>query len=223
MENVIGLGAATTENYWSGMRVRQQFLENFTNEPSKYVGKTSNEIRQSSTDDRAIFWGKGHTLELDPNDDFAQGIASPKWNNNYSTGGTPHDTYDVDIDFYLFRAAEAYLNAAEAEMHVNGESSAKAKQYINALRTRAHATTKESYTLQDVLAERSRELYLEGLRRPDLIRYNQFGGSQATYIWDYKGGFPNGGNFDKTRNLFPLPSSEISANPNLTQIDGYSD
>ena len=79
-----------------------------------------------------------------------------------------------------------------------------------------------SYTAEDILAERGRELYGEGLRRPDLIRFNQYGGSQATYIWEYKGGYPNGGTIEKYRNLYPIPTSEIQANSNLIQIDGYN-
>lgn len=221
MENVAEYGAGTTGNTWSGIRVRPQFLELFTNNPALYEGKTAAQIRMRSVDDRAIFWGKGHTLDLGDNSEFSQGIASPKWNNNYSNGGTPHDSYDVDIDFFLFRVAEAYLNAAEAAYHTSGASAAK--PYLDAIRNRAHATPLQSYTLNDILAERGRELYLEGQRRTDLIRFNQFGGSQATYVWDYKGGFPNGGSFDKTRNVFPLPTSEVLANPNLTQIEGYNE
>ena len=124
---------------------------------------------------------------------------------------------------FLFRVAEAYLNAAEAEMHINGESSAKAKKYIDALRNRAHAAVRASYTLNDVLDERARELYCEGLRRTDLIRFNQFGGSQATYNWELKGGSTNGTTFAKTYNVYPLPSSEVLSNKNLTQIDGYNE
>lgn len=137
------------------------------------VNKKASEIRAMNVDDRAILWGKDRTLEIGANDKFVKGIATPKWNNNYSNGGTPHDSYNVDIDFFLFRVAEAYLNAAEAEMHLNGESSAKAKKYIDALRNRAHARPRASYTLNDVLDERARELYCEGLRRTDLIRFNQ--------------------------------------------------
>ena len=95
--------------------------------------------------------------------------------------------------------------------------------YIDALRKRAHATGSTSYTLNDVLDERAREFYFEGLRRTDLIRFNQFGGTQATYNWSYKGGNINGVTFDKTRNVYPIPTSEILANRNLVQIDGYSE
>ena len=228
MQTVTDKAAATTANTWSGMRVRPQFVEKFFTDPSVVVNKSSKEIRNMNVDDRAILWGKGNsdgarTLEIGDNDKFVKGIATPKWNNNYSNGGTPHDSYNVDIDFFLFRVAEAYLNAAEAEMHLNGEGSAKAKKYIDALRDRAHAAKRASYTLNDVLDERSRELYCEGLRRTDLIRFNQFGGTQATYKWELKGGSANGTTFAKTYNLYPIPSSEIRSNKNLTQIDGYNE
>ena len=227
MQTVTDKNAATTAA-WSGMRVRPQFVEKFFTDPKVVVNKSASEIRAMNVDDRAILWGKGNdggdrTLEIGANDNFLKGIATPKWNNNYSNGGTPHDSYNVDIDFFLFRVAEAYLNAAEAEMHFNGESSAKAKKYIDALRNRAHAGVRASYTLNDVLDERARELYCEGLRRTDLIRFNQFGGSQATYNWELKGGSTNGTTFARTYNVYPLPSSEVLSNKNLTQIDGYNE
>ena len=227
MKTAADKDAGTTGNNWSGMRVRPTFLKKFFPDPTIVVGKTAKEIRALNIDDRAIFWGKGdskneRTLELGDNSSFFMGIATPKWNNNYSTNGTPHDSYNVDTDFFLFRVAEAYLNAAEAEMHLHGEGSAKAKDYIDAIRKRAHADVHESYTLNDVLDERARELYCEGIRRTDLIRFNQFGGA-ASYKWELKGGSANGTTFDKTKNVYPLPSSEILANKNLTQIDGYSE
>ena len=94
---------------------------------------------------------------------------------------------------------------------------------IDAIRKRAHAATKASYSLADVLDERAREFYFEGYRRVDLIRFNRYGG-QDVYNWDYKNGIKDGTSktkFDKTRNLYPLFIDEILANSNLTQIDGY--
>lgn len=202
-----------------------ELLAKFKNNPADFVGLSTEDIRALNIDDRALFWGMGsekdeRTLELGDNSSFYQGLTSTKWNNNYSTGATPHDSYDVDVDFFLLRAAEAYLNAAEADMHLGGTN---AKKYIDVLRKRAHADVRSSYNLNDILDERAREFYLEGLRRTDLIRFNQFGGTQATYNWSYKGGNVNGVTFDKTYNLYPIPSSEILANRNLTQIDGYNE
>jgi hypothetical protein len=75
--------------------------------------------------------------------------------------------------------------------------------------------------MDDMLDERAREMYLEGVRRVDLIRFHQFGGQQATYQWEYKGGVEKGINFDAYRNVYPIPTSEIDANSNLEQIYGY--
>jgi hypothetical protein len=223
MSTVIGMDAGTTNNSWAGMRCRPQLLEKFTSNPSSYIGKTAAEIRAISTDDRAIFWGADHTLSVFPNSEFSHGVTTPKWNNNYSNGGTPHDAGDVDIDFFLLRAAEAYLNAAEAALHTGAAD--KAKNYMNAIRNRAHATTRDSYTLDDVLDERARELYFEGIRRPDLIRYNRFGGIDVTYGWEGKGGNETytGAAFEKYLNVYPIPSTEVMANSNLIQIDGYTE
>ena len=220
---VTGETLGTSATNWSGMRVRPSFLTKFVNNPSDFEGKTAKQIRDMGIDDRAMIWGVDHKLGLGKNDAFKQGLTIVKWNNVYSNHGTTHDTEKVDTDFFLFRVAEAYLNAAEAEMHLNGESSAKAKDWIDALRKRANAAPRASYSLGDVLDERARELYCEGLRRTDLIRFNQFGGSQATYNWELKGGNEKGTTFDKKFNVYPLPSSELLANPNLTQIDGYNE
>lgn len=223
MATVTGLDAATTNNTWAGMRCRPQLLEKFTNNPASFVGKTAAEIRAMTSDDRAIFWGVDHTLSVIPNSEFSHGITTPKWNNNYSNGGTPHDAGDVDIDYFLLRVAEAYLNAAEAALHTG--DAAKAKQYMDAIRNRAHTAVRSSYTLDDVLDERAREFYFEGIRRPDLIRYNRFGGTDVTYGWEGKGGNEtyNGAAFEKYLNVYPIPSSEVMANSNLTQIDGYTE
>lgn len=223
MATVTGLDAATTNNTWAGMRCRPQLLEKFTSNPASYVGKTAAEIRAMSTDDRAIFWGKDHTLSVLPNSEFSHGITTPKWNNNYSNGGTPHDAGDVDTDYFLLRAAEAWLNAAEAALHVG--KTEKANQYMDDIRNRAHAATRGSYTLDDVLDERAREFYFEGIRRPDLIRYNRFGGIDVTYGWEGKGGNETytGAAFEKYLNVYPIPSTEVMANTNLTQIDGYNE
>ena len=228
MATVTGKDAGCTKAAWAGMRARPQLIEKFTNKPESFVGKTSAEIRAMNIDDRAIFWGVGKDLECFPNDatGFQHGLTSPKWSNNYSTGGTPHGTEDVDIDYFLLRKAEAYLNAAEADMHISGESSPKAKQYLDLIRSRAHATTTISnYTLNDVLDERAREFYFEGVRRTDLIRFNQFGGINVQYGWQGKGGNESytGAPFEKFRNVYPIPSAEIMANSNLTQIDGYNE
>jgi hypothetical protein len=75
--------------------------------------------------------------------------------------------------------------------------------------------------LEDVLDERSREFYCEGYRRTDLIRFGQYGGNQATYVWDGKNGTTPGTAFGAYRNIYPIPTSELMTNDNLWQNDGY--
>jgi hypothetical protein len=89
------------------------------------------------------------------------------------------------------------------------------------IRTRAHATAHLTYSLEDVLDERSREFYCEGYRRTDLIRFGQYGGNQATYVWDGKNGTTPGTAFEAYRNIYPIPTSELMTNDNLWQNDGY--
>jgi hypothetical protein len=74
-------------------------------------------------------------------------------------------------------------------------------------------------SLQVILDERGRELNFEGHRRTDLIRFGQFSGS--SYLWPWKGGVLNGASIPNTYNLFPIPSTALEANPNLTQNPGY--
>jgi hypothetical protein len=58
-----------------------------------------------------------------------------------------------------------------------------------------------------------------------LIRYNYFGGLNAAYGWEGKGGNESytGAAFEKYLNVYPIPSTEIMANSNLIQIDGYTE
>ena len=121
------------------------------------------------------------------------------------------------------RSAEAYLIAAEADARINGGSpTATGASYINALSERANTTTRSSYTTDQILDERSRELYWEGFRRTDLIRYGYFGGDKSgQYLWEWKSGSQNGAGIPAYRNLFAIPASDMTANPNLKQNPNY--
>ena len=96
----------------------------------------------------------------------------------------------------IFRLAEMYLIYAEAvKRGGTGGDEATALGYINLLRTRAYTNTSGNisagqFTLDFILDERGRELYWEGFRRTDLIRYNKF--VEGTYLWPWKGGVSSG-------------------------------
>ena len=101
---------------------------------------------------------------------------------------------------------------------------ALALDYVNKIRARAYGSaagniTSSELTPDFVLAERARELSWEGSRRTDLIRYGKFTG--ASYLWAWKGGVKDGAGVQDYLKIFPLPSTDLTANPNLVQNTGY--
>lgn len=114
--------------------------------------------------------------------------------------------------------AEAVLRGGQ------GGSKAKALQLINKIRERAYGNssgdiTMSQLTLQFILDERGRELYWEGYRRTDLIRYGLY--TTNKYLWSWKGGVQKGRATDPHYKVYPIPASQINADPNLTQNPGY--
>jgi hypothetical protein len=73
--------------------------------------------------------------------------------------------------------------------------------------------------LDFILDERARELWWEGHRRTDLIRFGVFTGGDK--LWSWKGGSQAGIETDEYLALYPIPSRDLMANPNLKQNPGY--
>jgi hypothetical protein len=70
-----------------------------------------------------------------------------------------------------------------------------------------------------LIEEWGREFYMEGRRRSDLVRFGLFTGSK--YVWDFKGGVSTGTSVDKRFNVYPIPATDLSNNPNMTPTPGY--
>ncbi len=197
---------------WGGTRTTSAFVNKF-DDPS------------GNTDVRAMFFTDGQSLEINDISVFTDGYAVTKWKNLDTSGNPGSNLTFVDIDFPLFRLADAYLMYAEAVLRGGtGGSVPEATGYVNQLRERAYGDTSGNITelqlnLDFVLDERARELYWECYRRTDLIRYGSF--SESDYVWPWKGGNKEGVSTDRKYNLFPLPSSDLAANPNLVQNPGY--
>jgi hypothetical protein len=183
-----------------------------------------------ATDKRAQFYTTGQSLIMNDLYTGTDGYSSTKYRNVTRSGGpAPHADPAgnwVDIDFPLFRLGEIYLIYAEAVLRGGtGGDAATALDYINQLRTRAYSgsvsgnITAAQLTTDFILDERGRELYYEALRRTDLVRYDKF--TTANYLWAWKGGVFAGRQEDSKYNIFPLPSTDLSSNPNLIQNTGY--
>jgi len=178
-----------------------------------------------NADSRAQFWYPGQSETINSVLTFTDGLGVCKFRNVTSTGtGGSSLTYS-DVDLPLFRLPEMYLIYAEATLQGGaGGDAGTALGYINLLRQRAYGNANgniiaSQLTLQFVLDERARELFWEGFRRTDLIRYGLF--TSSTYLWPFKGGVAAGTGVASYLNLFPLPATDLAANPNLKQNPGY--
>lgn len=174
-------------------------------------------------DSRAYFWTDGQSLEINDVGVFTDGYGVIKFINR-KLDGSPSDSdlnVHVDTDYPMFRLGDAYLMYAEAVVRGGGGARNTALGYINELRGRANIAdiTDAEMTLDFILDERARELFWEGHRRTDLIRFGQF--TDGTYQWPWKGGVAGGVATDGYRDVFPVPASQVTANPNLVQNEGY--
>lgn len=200
---------------WSGIRT----TKNLPNLFPDYTG---------AIDKRSQFFTNGQNIDINDMGSFTDGFAVTKYR-NVTRSGAPAPHLDpggtfADVDIPIFRLGEMYLIYTEASVRGGGGDAALAMQYINALRTRAYGNTTGNITAAQltadfILDERGRELYWEAFRRTDLIRYGRF--TSGTYLWPWKGGVKAGTGVADYRNLYPLPSSDVTANPNLVQNPGY--
>ncbi len=99
----------------------------------------------------------------------------------------------------------------KAEALLRKGDNAGALAQVNTLRAKRGATALVSIDLNGILDERGRELYWEGLRRIDLIRYEKFNDDWAE----------KGTNKDAFRVLYCIPQQALDSNPNLHQNPGY--
>ena len=195
---------------WWGLRIQPEIVDLF---PATGDGRADD-----------VFFTDGQSLAISDRGDFFQGYAAPKYRNVTSTGSPGSNLTHVDADYVVFRLADAYLMYAEAHLRGGGGDAGTALGYVNELRERAYGDASgnigaAALTLDFILDERARELYWEGHRRTDLIRFGLFTGGD--YLWTFKGGSVSGAPIDAFRSVFALPAGELAANPNLTQNPGY--
>lgn len=113
-------------------------------------------------------------------------------------------------DFPIFRYADVLL--MKAELLARRGDNAGAGGYVDMVRMRATANPIGSATLDDILDERARELYAEGHRRSDLIRFGKYLDTR----WEKEE------MSEPHVTLWPIPQAQIDVNPNLVQNTGYN-
>ena len=202
---------------WGGNRAVQEFVARFNPEETNYA-----------LDQRySMLYQKFNHPSIDDNSQFEQGTPLLKFV-NYSSTGVKNTASFATGAFPLFRLGDIYLMYAEAVLRGGtGGTQAQALTYINDLRDRAEGSsgftdleiTSSQLTLPFILEERAREMFAEATRRTDLVRFGML--TSANYVWQWKGGIKNGQGVDSHFNVYPLPSSDLNANPNLKQNPGY--
>ncbi len=107
---------------------------------------------------------------------------------------------NMNNDFPIFRYADVLLMKAEAIIRQGGNGD----EYVNMIRERAGLADWNNVDLDMLLAERGREMFMEGKRRQDLIRFGKFNDAW----WEKPASTPD-------KKTFPIPQWAIDANPNL--------
>jgi hypothetical protein len=121
----------------------------------------------------------------------------------------PNDDDLSDNDFIFLRYADVLLMQAEA--HLRNGDAGTALGLVNELRTTRGATPLAAIDETEMLNERARELWWEGWRRNDQIRFGTYLGT-----WQNKES-----QSEPFRLLFPIPAEALSTNPALVQNPGY--
>lgn len=193
---------------WGNFRVRGEYVALFDD--------------ASSTDTRRRFYTEGQTQYIDGGlSDASNGYYSMKWSNLTDAGAAASNTQAVGVntDFPVFRLADIYLMLAESVLRGGqGATPVEALTLVNEINERSCGDqsgniSSTELTLDWILDERGRELLWECTRRTDLVRYGRFTGSGR--IWQWKGGVKEGRAVDNKYNIYPIPATELSANPNL--------
>jgi hypothetical protein len=201
---------------------------NVTLDANYHGNKNPNVLASTGTSPSSlIFWQvtyrdslvlQGDPIKMDLGDDIlaqCEGIRSKKF---YPDPNENPQSQDQNNDFPVFRLADVLMMKAEAILRGAPATTVKGTLQtpavlVNLIRKRVGAQlTADPLAVDSILPERAREFAWECWRRNDLIRFGQFENG-----W----GFKAPGAADATRQLFPVPNTELSTNQNLKQNPGY--
>lgn len=211
-----------TDGPWNGFVALQEFYDSFEEDDNRKAMFVVGQQYDAAGD--PLMDPNGATEvdsegNMDP--DGATLIFTPEINEltpkAFSQSGARIGKFDFEFglslsaqnDFPIFRYADVLLMRAESLWRLNNGDQ-EAAMLVGMIRERAGLEPLDPLTEDDLYNEIQRELAFEAHARPTMIRFDRFLGS-----WWEKN--PS----DDTRKLFPIPSAQLNANPNLTQNPGY--
>lgn len=199
---------------WNGYATLEEFYNSYEagdarREASFIVGEQldfgGSAVLDFASDDGELVLNYTPTInELAPNSLREAGARPAKF--SFKQFGRP----DMDNDYPIVRLGEIYLVRAEGMSRQAGDWNVGLGD-VNLLRSRAKVSQYSSIDADEFLAERGREMFQEGQRRTDLIRFGRYNDS-----WWEK---PTS---DASKNIFPIPQDQIvAAGGSLSQNPGY--
>jgi len=187
---------------WSGLRLRPELSRALAGDNRRLI------YEGSYQEDIPVLAGSGET---------SCGYMLIKYSNSPETdydntaGANNNSSQISNIDYPVFRLADTYLMLAECQFR---GVSCDGLTYFNKVRERAGMPTVGALTEDMILKERQCELYMEGQRRSDLIRFGRYTGGR--YNWSWKNGTFEGASLPEYRSLFPIPyqyTNTVGQNP----------
>jgi len=166
-----------------------------------------------------------------------------KWRREYELLKTKSQDF-TPINFPMLRYSDVLLMFAEAENHLKGGPTDSAYNAINMVRRRAFnkpvnvpdatvdlpAGLVQVDFLEAIKKERFCELAFEGIRKHDLVRWGMYVTTMQQLVADYQATMPSAlsapaiaqaSRITSRSVLFPIPNSEISVNPTISQNPGW--
>lgn len=195
---------------WSGLRLRPEVSKALKGDGRRliYEGTYQEEIPNLADYDKNscgyMCIKYSNALSTDYDNIAVRSMEKPVFNNNSQIS---------NVDYPLFRLADTYLMLAECQLR---GVQCDGLNYLNLVRERAGMPAVANLTADVVLHERQCELYMEGHRRSDLIRFGKYTGGE--YIWSWKNAVFEGGSIPAYRALFPIPYQYVNT---VGQNAGY--
>ncbi|MDB5032724.1 RagB/SusD family nutrient uptake outer membrane protein [Mucilaginibacter sp.] len=224
----MGMHYNQSPSSWNGFTTLADFYNSFEKTDERiggnYAGMTDlNGLKtgfligqQFGPGNKALTTRGGAPLIFTPNVDLnysteAQGIRVIKYLPHPAADGSVNDDNATNT-YILLRYSDVLLMKAEAIFRGGTDPNAQtALGIINTLRAQRGATLATTVTATSLLADRGHELYYEGWRRNDQIRFGTFNNPVDQ----------RSAKTDPTRTIYAIPQRAVDTNPNLKQNAGY--